>query len=196
MDFKFCLRIYFQCVYKILTTNIFTFTVIGYYNIEMKHLFIVRHAKSDWEGPSGDFYRPLAKRGVSDAGSVARHVRPLLPEPLRVWSSTAKRASTTAGIFAEEIGFPVNSINFKDELYTFDSGPLSEIIKSCSNDVESLMVFGHNEAITDFVNKFGDILIDNVPTSGFVSITFDTEDWKAIRKGKTGKVIFPRDLNP
>jgi hypothetical protein len=25
--------------------------------------------------------------------------------------------------------------------------------------------FGHNAAITDFVNKFGDVLIENVPTS-------------------------------
>jgi phosphohistidine phosphatase len=47
--------------------------------------------------------------------------------------------------------------------------------------------FGHNAAITNFVNIFGDVSIENVPTSGFVSIEFDTENWIEIKKGKTKK---------
>jgi hypothetical protein len=37
-----------------------------------------------------------------------------------------------------------------------------------------MLFFGHNSAITNFVNKFG-IFIDNVSTSGFVS-EFETND--------------------
>jgi phosphohistidine phosphatase len=52
--------------------------------------------------------------------------------------------------------------------------------------------FGHNAAITNFVNIFGDVSIENVPTSGFVSIEFDTENWIEIKKGKTKKIIVPK----
>ena len=56
------------------------------------------------------------------------------------------------------------------------------------------MVFGHNHAITHFVNKFGDKFIDNVPTCGVVIIEFDIDEWRNIKKGKTVKTIFPREF--
>lgn len=65
---------------------------------------------------------------------------------------------------------------------------------SCSDDYDHLIVFGHNEAVTNFVNKFGSILIDNVATSGFVNIIFEQNRWQDIANGTTKNVIFPRDL--
>ena len=81
-----------------------------------------------------------------------------------------------------------------ENLYTFDENQLEQTIKSSNNDYENVILFGHNAAITNFVNKFGDILIDNVPTSGFVSINFDCENWKVVSNGTTVKTLFPRDL--
>ena len=108
--------------------------------------------------------------------------------------STAKRAQETALIFAQNFSYPIKSIVFKEELYTFDVNQLEKVIKSLNNDSESVILFGHNEAITNFVNKFGDIFIENVPTSGFVSLKFNSETWQSIEKGKTMKIIFPKDL--
>jgi phosphohistidine phosphatase len=160
----------------------------------MKQLILIRHAKSSWEAPLRDFDRPLNSKGIHDAHLVSSNVSSYLPKSFIVWSSSAKRASETAMIFAQNISIPFESIVFKDSLYTFDERKLEQIIKSCSNDYYHLIVFGHNEAITNFVNKFGDIFIDNVSTSGFVDIIFDNENWSDIEKGKTKKIIFPRDL--
>jgi len=160
----------------------------------MKQLILVRHAKSSWEAPLRDFDRPLNSKGIHDAHLVSSNIISYLPKSFIVWSSSAKRASETAMIFAQNISIPFESIIFKDELYTFDERKLEHIIKSCSNDFDHLIVFGHNEAITNFVNKFGDIFIDNVSTSGFVDIIFENENWNDIEKGKTKKIIFPRDL--
>lgn len=88
----------------------------------------------------------------------------------------------------------MSKIEIIDQLYTFDSNQLEQIVKSCQNDCNNLILFGHNNAITDFVNKFGDVFIENVPTSGFVSLQFDAESWDSIHKGKTHKTIFPKDL--
>jgi phosphohistidine phosphatase len=57
-----------------------------------------------------------------------------------------------------------------------------------------LFFFGHNDAITNFVNKFGDVLVANVPTAGFVSLSFDTDCWSQIKMAKTKKIIIPKDL--
>ncbi len=160
----------------------------------MKNLILIRHAKSSWDSPSTDKKRPLANRGVEDAHLVSSHIAKFLPKKSIIWSSTAKRAKDTATIFLQNMTYPLESIIFKEELYTFDVNELAKIIKNCNNSYDCVIVFGHNEAITDFVNKFGDIFIDNVSTSGFVSIDFDTDSWQEINKGHTKKVVFPRDL--
>jgi phosphohistidine phosphatase len=157
----------------------------------MKNLIIVRHAKSSWKAPLDDIYRPLSRKGIKEAHFVAEHCTKYLPSKFVIWSSTAKRASETAVIFAQTILYPLESIVYKEDLYTFELQKLENVIKSCSNVFENVIIFGHNEAITSFVNKFGDVKVKNVPTAGFVSIEFDTNSWKKISKGKVKKIIFP-----
>lgn len=160
----------------------------------MKQLILIRHAKSSWDAPLHDFDRPLNSRGIQDAHLVSSNINSQIPKSFVLWSSAAKRAAETAVIFAQNLSFPVESIVFKEDLYTFDERKLEQIIKSCPDDYDHLIVFGHNEAITNFVNKFGNIFIDNVATSGFVNIIFDDLSWKNIEKGITKRVIFPSDL--
>ena len=160
----------------------------------MKNLILVRHAKSSWETPLKDRDRPLSKNGLQAAHLVSSYVSKYLPKTYLLWTSVAERASQTALIFAQNLSYPIESIVYKEDLYTFDEKKLEEVIKSCSNLFESVILFGHNGAITNFVNKFGDVFIENVPTSGFVSLQFDVDDWSAIEKGKTLKVIVPKDL--
>ena len=160
----------------------------------MKNLILIRHAKSSWESAVHDKDRALTTKGIKDAHSVSSHIADYLPKTYIIWTSGARRAIDTALIFAQNISYPIESIVYKDDLYTFEEKKLEKIIKSCSAIFDSIILFGHNGAITDFVNKFGDFYIDNVPTSGFVSLKFDTDDWNEIKKGKTEKIIFPKDL--
>ena len=160
----------------------------------MKNLILIRHAKSSWEAPLVDKDRPLTQRGINDAHLIASEIESLLPKSYIVWSSTAQRAKNTAYIFAETLSIPLETIIFKDDLYTFDEKSLENVIKSCNNQFDNLILFGHNGAITNFVNTFGNLAVENVPTAGFVSLSFQENDWKDIRKGKTEKVLFPSEL--
>ena len=160
----------------------------------MKNLILIRHAKSSWDAPLHDKERSLKHRGIKDAHLVSSKIKDALPKTYIIWSSSAKRASDTAVIFAQNISYPIESIVYKDALYTFDEKKLEKVIKSCNNLFDSVILFGHNSAITKFVNKFGDVIIDNVPTAGFVSLQFKTDDWKEIYKGQINKIIFPKDL--
>lgn len=160
----------------------------------MKNLILIRHAKSSWDAPLKDIDRPLSKRGIGDAHKTSHEVDKFLPRTFIVWSSPAKRAKETAMIYAQNLSIPLETIIYKDDLYTFDEKSLEKTIKDCENKYDSLILFGHNGAITDFVNKFGDCYIDNVPTSGFVSLKFEEEDWKNIHRGKILKTVFPSQL--
>lgn len=160
----------------------------------MKNLILIRHAKSSWNSPINDKDRHISNIGVKDAHLVSSNILKYLPKKFVIFSSNAKRAIETATIFSQNWSCPFESIIFLDDLYTFDDIQLEQIIKSCNNDYENVILFGHNAAITNFVNKFGDNFIENVPTSGVVSIIFEVDDWKLVRKGKIEKTLFPRDL--
>jgi len=160
----------------------------------MKKLILIRHAKSSWDLPVLDKERPLAHRGIKDAYLMSEKVQPYLPNSFVFWSSSAKRASETAKIFAQNLKCPEELIIFKDSLYTFDEKQLEAEIKKCNDRFDNLVIFGHNPAITDFVNEYGNIFLDNVKTCGFVSLTFDQTQWGNISKGIVQKVLFPKDF--
>lgn len=160
----------------------------------MKSLILVRHAKSSWEFGVSDKQRPLEEKGIIAIQKVAQEVVGILPNDLVFWSSTALRASNTSMIFCKTINIDTSKINFIDKLYTFDENQLELEIKKCDDKINNLILFGHNEAITNFVNKFGNKYIENVPTAGFVYLEFEQSSWKNINKGKTIKTIFPKEI--
>ena len=160
----------------------------------MKNITIIRHGKSGYELGLSDKQRTLTERGISDSTLVATKYLPNLQSDFLIIASTAIRAAATARIFAKIFLAFDDEIEFNDDLYTFDSRELEKIIKKTNDNVTNLLIFGHNDAISDFVNKFGDIYIDNVPTSGLISIDFESDSWSEIQKGKTIKTIFPSEL--
>jgi phosphohistidine phosphatase len=160
----------------------------------MKNLILIRHAKSSWDKPVSDKDRELTERGKNDAILVSKESRVLLDDHFVLFSSNARRALETATIFATNYSLPLNEIIVNEDLYTFDENQLEKVIKSLNNDLENVIVFGHNAALTNFVNKFGDIFIENVPTSGLIWIKFNNPKWSLLKKGKIQKILFPRDL--
>jgi phosphohistidine phosphatase len=58
------------------------------------------------------------------------------------------------------------------------------------------MIFGHNPTITYVANLFLKKKIELLPTSGVVSLTFNTERWSKITELRPSKesVVFPKML--
>ncbi|WP_267739704.1 SixA phosphatase family protein [Myroides injenensis] len=162
----------------------------------MKKLILIRHAKSCWNAISDDRNRPLSNRGIRDAHLVSEELvdRQALPKKFIVWTSPAKRAKETATIFGQNIDMNLDCIILNEEVYTFESKKLAAAIKKCKNEHDTLILFGHNDAITKFVNKFGNRTFDNLPTSSVVIIDFDVDKWEDIKKGEILLTLMPRDL--
>ncbi len=160
----------------------------------MKTLYLVRHAKSSWEYDLIDHERPLNNRGFKDANLVSKHLKKSIGLPDLVLSSDAVRAKTTAYIYAKNLGINEEGIVLNHQLYDFSGRDLTHVISNCDDDIKTLMVFGHNHAMTAFVNTFGDTYTDNVATSGFTHLEFDIDSWKDLKPGKTIQSLYPKQL--
>ena len=160
----------------------------------MKNLTLIRHAKSSWEHQVTDFERPLKSRGIKDAKIISSHVKNRIFIPDLILCSDSTRTKSTAEIFIKNLDFQNVGLQFSHDLYNFSVGNLVNKIKNCNDAVNSLMIFGHNHAITDFTNTFGSEHFDNVPTCGLIQIRFNIDSWKNLNKGETLFSVFPKEL--
>ncbi|MFS4481435.1 SixA phosphatase family protein [Hyunsoonleella sp. 2307UL5-6] len=160
----------------------------------MKTIIVVRHAKSSWEYDVIDHQRPLKQRGINDANLIANKLATLNLDIDSVIISDATRTKLTADIILPKLKVKEHIVSFSHKLYDFSGNNLLEVIKTCKSSIDTLMIFGHNHAITTFVNTFGDTYIDNVPTCGVVIIEFNINKWSALSPGTTLKTIYPKNL--
>lgn len=160
----------------------------------MKRIILVRHGKSSWDYDVSDKDRPLKERGINDAQLVAEKFRESLPKIDEVFSSPANRALHTSMIFMRNLGLGLDNFRVNEELYDFSGQNVQEFVQDMDAIVDTVMVFGHNYALTSLANAWGDQYIENVPTAGLVLIKFDVLEWSEISKGTTEQIIFPKHL--
>lgn len=160
----------------------------------MKTVYFVRHAKSCWNNNLEDFDRPLKNRGVKDANLVSNYLLNKNVYPDLILCSAANRTKLTAAIFIKNLGLENTEIKFLKSLYDFSGDSVLNALKQLNNTINSVMLFGHNYALTNLVNSLGNTSITNVTTSGYVQIDFHCKDWNTIEKGETKLVVFPKNL--
>lgn len=160
----------------------------------MKTLYMVRHAKSSWKHDVIDHERPLKGRGKRDGVLVSKYLKKHVPPPQRIITSDAQRALSTAIYMKEAFGIADENFITNHDLYDFSGQSVFNIIKSLPDELDRVLIVGHNHAFTSVANMLGNTYIDNVPTTGFVHLEFDVNHWKDIVTGKTISTVFPRDL--
>lgn len=160
----------------------------------MKTIILVRHGKSSWNENVTDRERPLKIRGINDAKRVACQFLNQSSVPKAIFTSPAKRALSTCEIFTNTINIPKKSITIVEELYDFGGQNVINFIKNLPNELDEVMIFGHNHAFTSISNIFGNTFIDNLPTSGLVKLNFEINHWKDLKKGTTEFIIIPKEL--
>lgn len=154
----------------------------------MKTLYLVRHAKSSWKDMSIiDFDRPLNKRGLHDAPLIGSLLKNKKIDIELIISSPAKRAKETAKIIANQIGFKDN-ILFDKEIYEASLEKLISIIKNFDENINNVMLIGHNPGLTNLANYLSKEFITNIPTCGVVALTLNNS-WKNM-SAKDWKIIF------
>ncbi|MEZ5046732.1 MAG: histidine phosphatase family protein [Chitinophagaceae bacterium] len=144
----------------------------------MKTLLLVRHAKSDWGSlTQADIERPLNTRGIKNAHDMGSRLLKRKIEIDCIVASNAKRTTQTAHIIASEIHYPQEQIQFYNALYHAPQQCLLDTVLTLNSNWNTVMLVGHNNGITDFVNSFGFFVTDNMPTCSMACLSIACEHW-------------------
>ena len=164
----------------------------------MKTLYLVRHAKSDWEDLSlKDFDRPLNTRGLLNAPKVGLKLKEEGEVPQLVVASPAKRTTQTAETLCEQMEIDVSLIKYIGSIYEASTRELLQVINNLNDQFDSVMIVCHNMAISYIAEYLTGNDIGNIPTCGVFKISFDFDEWLSVSE-KTGEEVFfwkPKELD-
>ena len=152
--------------------------------MQPKILHIVRHGKAlqDYNYIQDDD-RPLIEKGILNNINIARQLGAQYPAPGLIISSHAARALHTAHIFARVMGYPHERVQVNENLYLDGENETYNILKKLPDELDSVMFVGHNPDVTCVVHRLAECY-QTIPTSGVVTIRFETDRWDEIGKAK------------
>ncbi len=161
----------------------------------MKTLYIVRHAKSSWDFPAlPDHDRPLLEKGKKRTKKVIDFLLKQEIELDFIISSSALRARETAIYITKALSVSPDLIKLDPSLYYADNEKIFDQFLDLNDSYKSIMLVGHNPALTNFVNNWLKPPIDWLPTSAVVALQFEAERWEDIRfaPAEVKFVVFPK----
>ena len=170
----------------------------------MKHLYLLRHGKSDWTDHETieDFARPLAKRGKKASAKIGLHLNGggFKPVDLVLCSGSVRTRETWDRVAAELTGDDQIKVKYSDKLYhAANTISVVKMIRKMKKDHQAIMVVGHFPWIMLLAN---DLLmkpkISEFPTCALVYIQCDIKRWKDLLAGSPNNnlehFVRPRSL--
>ncbi len=168
----------------------------------MKHLTLIRHAKSSWANASlSDFDRPLNARGLSDAPRMGAALA-AMPLPIidRILSSPALRARTTAQLIAERLGWPKDAITLEPRIYEATPRALLELVRGLDDGDQHVVLFGHNpgfELLASVLDPAFEGDGEKFPTCGVAHLELAVAAWREVGHGcaSAARFVYPKQLS-
>jgi len=156
----------------------------------LRRLVVLRHAKSAWPAGVADHERPLAPRGRRDAPAAGRALAEADCLPDLALCSTAVRARQTWELAAEQWGTPP-PVQLERRLYAADVPELLEAVREVPDQVQTLLLIGHNPGLEELVLELaGDGLDDTLdrvrtkfPTAAVAILAWHGSAWSELAPG-------------
>ncbi len=156
----------------------------------MRHLTLIRHAKSSWKTPGvADYDRPLNKRGLKNAPLMGSRLKERSITFDAIFSSGAKRALETTRLISKEIGFPFRKVVRSDRIYETDCSSLFHFASRIDDRYLDVAIVGHNPTLWELINFLSQEKIPRLPTCGTGRIRMKVEHWSHIGE-EIGEIEF------
>ena len=168
----------------------------------MKGLYLIRHAKSSWDDPTlADHDRPLARRGRRAAKVMAQHLGRKGIAPELVLCSPSTRTRETLTRIAPGLGKHAD-VRIEPELYAASAAALLEVLHGVPDEVESVMLIGHNPGIQDLALSLAPAGSESArvrskfPTAALATLQLNGS-WRELAPGGAELVSFvkPKELS-
>ena len=141
----------------------------------MKHLLVMRHAKSDWSNATlSDHDRPLNKRGLRNAPRMGELLRDEELVPDLILCSSAKRAKMTA----QRLDLPCQIVVSTD-FYAADTFTWIEALSHLEEDIQIAMLIGHNPELEELVELLSGSW-EKFPTAAIACFDWDIVTWNEV----------------
>jgi len=157
-------------------------------------LLLMRHAKSDYPPGVADHDRPLAPRGIREAGLAGDWLRANAPAINGVLCSTATRTRET--LANTRIDAPVR---YSERLYGATPETIIDEIAATADTVATLLVVGHEPTISAVALDLGgadgtDVAVverisAKFPTSG-IAVLAVPRGWEGLERGRAALIAF------
>ena len=168
----------------------------------MRHLILLRHAKTERDSESGEDYdRRLDERGQLDSALIGAWLAARQVPELALVSS-AVRARETWDLLAPHL--PRCRVEFQDGLYLANPLQIFKAIRRAPDSVTSLLVLGHNPGLHELAwNLIGeapaserDTLARNLPTCGTAMFDCPIPTWSklALQANTLREFMTPKQL--
>ncbi|ORB83414.1 hypothetical protein B1987_24210 [Mycobacterium kansasii] len=171
-------------------------------NEQRRTLVLMRHAKSAYPDGVVDHDRPLATRGIREAGLAGNWLRANLPTVDGVLCSTAARTRET--LARTGVDAPVR---YAERLYGATPGAVIEEINRVADSVKTLLVVGHEPTTSSLAlilaaadgihgtnSTAAQRISEKFPTSA-IAVLRTTGRWQDLEPGGAALVAFhvPRE---
>jgi phosphohistidine phosphatase len=163
-------------------------------NEQHRSLILLRHAKSAYPDGVVDHDRPLAPRGIREAGLAGDWLRANLPTIGQVLCSTAVRARET--LTRARVDAPVR---YAERLYGASPTIVIDEINAIADDVTTLLIVGHEPTISAVAmdlsgvdgtnNAAAESISAKFPTSG-IALLHVAGRWNDLKPGGAALVDF------
>jgi phosphohistidine phosphatase len=154
----------------------------------MKSVLLMRHAKSSWKDTKlNDHERPLNKRGKKDAPAMGKLIceRELVSQ--LILTSSALRATETVDGVVECMGY-TGKVEIVDELYLAEPADIIQCLNKVSNDVERVMLVGHNPGLESLLQIWSNQII-GMPTGTVAYVVLPVESWGDVKLNTEAEVV-------
>jgi len=156
----------------------------------MKTLVLLRHAETEnpYSGQK-DFNRELTNTGISDALYKGKIIKEKVTSFDLMLSSSAKRTAQTSELIAEQIGYTIKRIQYKEEIYLASTRTMLSEINMIDDKYATVLIVAHNPG-TEFIAEYlSGESIGHVPPAGAICIEFEMDSWQEISQ-KLGELVW------
>ena len=162
----------------------------------MLNLFLLRHAKSDWQSFSDDdFSRDILQKGIDKTKKIGEFIKKENLQISKILCSPSIRTKKTKDIILEYL-IQKPLIEYNACIYHDSNENLLDLLK-LQKATKSILIIGHEPKLSnlvaclskDFENKYFQSAVGKYVTSGLFSLSFTTDSWKKISY-KNSKIKF------
>lgn len=148
----------------------------------MKHIIILRHAKSNWNvNYDGDINRPITSKAIKRAkktGELLKQKNLVIDLAL---VSASVRTQQTFKSFCDGFAQAINH-QTKNEIYHGDLKTLLSLVQNLNDGIQTVMLVGHEPTCSFFTEQLLKKVNQEIifKTATIAKIDFEQESWKDI----------------